>query len=129
MNATERKIREIAVFLINAQTVNGIAESMNRIAVLIDGYSKEVYSYFSGLYSYIDNTDRAFAPLTDGQRSRVQDIGARLILNPHPWDTVSTFVKLHHMLKWYDEEDTMVALTDKLYSIAEKNGIPTFRED
>lgn len=127
MNATEKRIREIAVFLINAQTVNGIAETMNRIATLIDGYSEPVASYFKGLYEYIDSNDRAFQPLTDDQKHRVQNIGACLLLNRE--SIVIAFVRMHHMLEWTDGDDSMIALVDKLDSIAKGKGFPSVKWD
>lgn len=127
MNATEKRIREIAVLLINAQTVNGIVETMTRIATLIDGYSEPVASYFKGLYEYIDGNDRAFQPLTDDQKYRVQNIGARLLVNRE--SIVIAFVRLHNMLEWVAGNDAMIALTDKLYDTAESEGYPIVKFD
>lgn len=127
MNATEKRIREIAAFLINVQTVNGIAETMNRIATLIDGYSESVASYFTGLYKYIDSNDRAFQPLTDGEKCSVQNIGARMLLGRE--DIVTAFVRLHHLLNWDEGENEMWSLSSKLDRIAEKEGYPPVKWD
>lgn len=127
MNAVEKKIRTIAVILTNAQTVEDVAQTINRIAVNMDGYSTEVNSYLKRLYEYIDSNDIAFQPITDEQKYSVQNIGARLLLNRE--DIVTALVRLHHMLDWTDGDDAMVTLTDKLYDIAESEGYPSVKWD
>ena len=121
MNAVEKRIRKIAVSLINADTYTDIVEVMHTIAYYMDDYSAEMNAYFSGLYDYIGETDKDFRPLSSDEKYRIENMGARLILNPNAFDTVSVFVKLHNMLRWHDGEDAMIVLTDKLYSIAEKD--------
>lgn len=115
----EKKIVAIATFLVNSQTVEGVAETMNRIAVMIDGCSDSVTSYFTGLYTYIDNNDRAFQPLENYDEWQVKRIAARLILSPTPNDALNTLVKLHNILKWAEGKEAMIEMTDRLYEIAD----------
>lgn len=116
----EKKIEKIAVTLINAQTVGGVVEAMNRIAVFIDGYNDAERTYFNGLYEYIDNNDRTFQPLTKEAERRVKVLGARLLLKPYSENAVNVLVKLHHLLKWSEGEKAMVELTEVLYSKTEE---------
>lgn len=127
MNAVEKKIRTIAVTIINVQMIEGVAEAINRIVVGMDGYSEEVNNYLKGMYEFIDSDDRAFSPLTDEQLCKVQNIGARLLLNRE--NIVVTFIRLHHILNWTDGDDAMIALSDKLEIIAEKEGYPAVKYD
>lgn len=115
----EKKIVEVATFLVNVQTVNGVAETMNRIAVLIDGYSGKVSKYFRGLYTHIDSNDRVFQPLNDYDSWRVKRLGAMLILSPTMNDAVDTFIRLHNMLKWEEGRGIMIELTNRLYDVAD----------
>jgi hypothetical protein len=115
----EKKIVAIATFLVNAQTVNGVAETMNRIAVLIDGYSEKTSKYFTGLYTHIDSNDRAFQPLDDYENCHVKRLGAMLILSPTMSDAVNTLVRLHNMLKWDEGKEAMIEMTNRLYDVAD----------
>ena len=129
MNTTN-EMRAIAISLIAVQTFGGIVEIMNRIAVDIDGYSELVCNYFKGLHEYIDGNGNTFKPITDYYKRRCENMGARLLLNPHPGKAVDVIVRLHHMLEWVEGESAMIALTDRLYDIAEeKYGVPSFIED
>ena len=111
----KKNIVNIATFLINVQTIEGVVETMNRIAVLIDGYSETVATYFDGLYKYIDSNDRAFQPLTEEEEWRVKRLGARLILSPRPCNAVTVLVKLHYLLKWNGGDEMMIELSDNLW--------------
>lgn len=113
----EKKIVSIAALLVNVQTVEGVAETMNRIAVLIDGYNDSTATYFTGLYEHIDRNDRAFQPLDSYDEWKVKKLGARIIISPTPENAVNLLVKLHHLLKWMEGEKAMITMTDKLYEI------------
>lgn len=115
-----KKIETIAVFLINAQTIEGVAETMNRIAVMIDGNSDIVATYFTGLYKSIDDADKAFQPLSKEAERRVKCIGAKLLLKPYAYNAVNAIIRLHHVLEWTEGEKAMVELTDVLYSKTEE---------
>lgn len=115
----EKKIVAIATMLVNVQTVEGVAETMNRIAVLIDGYNDSTSAYFTGLYEHIDSNDRAFQPLSNYNAWKVKRLGARLILSPTPNNAVNTLVKLHNVLKWTEGKEAMIEMADRLYDVAD----------